>query len=69
MRIDTKAFSQPEFLRVIDILHEFGGLLLSEKSKTADRSEFGDQSRSAEEASKPEDLPRLDSTPKGGNRE
>ena len=41
----TEKNNQVELLRVIDILAEYGSLLLSEKRETTDREDFGETPR------------------------
>ena len=50
MGTDTNVLPHPEFLRVIDILQEYGSLLLSERKQTTDREDFGETPRSVADA-------------------
>ena len=57
----TEKNNQVELLRVIDILAEYGSLLLSEKRETTDREDFGETPRSVADATELGSSARFDS--------
>ena len=69
MGADTNALPQPGFLRVVDILAEFGSLLLSEKRETTDREDFGETPRSVADATELGGSARFDSITTTGAQE
>jgi len=62
MGIDTNALPRPELIRIVDILAEYGSLLLSEKRETTDRKDFGETPRSVADATELGGSAQFDST-------
>ena len=65
----TEKNNQVELLRVIDILAEYGSLLLSEKRETTDSEDFGENTESVADATELGGSARLDSTTTTGAQE
>ena len=61
MVTDTSSLPQPELLRVVDILQEYGSLLLNEKKETTDSEDFGENTESVANATELGGSARLDS--------
>ena len=49
MDTNVTAMPSPELLQIVDLLAEFGALLLSERKQATDSEDFGENTESVEE--------------------